>query len=252
MYSKFDITTAKYGEVLEMKRYDLAILPWGSTEPHNKHLPYCTDMLMAQAVAFEVAEKAHEQGINAMVLPGIPLGSQNPGQFELPYCIHATQQTQSMVLRDIVVSLRQQGIRKLLIFNGHGGNIFKGIIRDLMLQYPEMLIGVSEWFAFVPRNEFFDETEDDHAGEQETSTMLYYFPDLVRMELAGDGSSKPFAIEGLNKKVGWVPRDWAKTTQDTGVGFPKKATAEKGKKYMEAVIPKLVQLVVDLVKKEVY
>ena len=196
MYSKFDITTAKYGEVLEMKRYDLAILPWGSTEPHNKHLPYCTDMLMAQAVAFEVAEKAHEQGINAMVLPGIPLGSQNPGQFELPYCIHATQQTQSMVLRDIVVSLRQQGIRKLLIFNGHGGNIFKGIIRDLMLQYPEMLIGVS--------------------------------------------------------KVGWVPRDWAKTTQDTGVGFPKKASAEKGKKYMEAVIPKLVQLVVDLVKKEVY
>ena len=35
MYSKFDITTAKYGEVLEMKRYDLAILPWGSTEPHK-------------------------------------------------------------------------------------------------------------------------------------------------------------------------------------------------------------------------
>jgi creatinine amidohydrolase len=157
-----------------------------------------------------------------------------------------------MVLRDIVGSLRQQGIRKLLIFNGHGGNIFKGMIRDLMLQYPDMLIGVSEWFAFVPRNEFFDEAEDDHAGEQETSTMLYYFPDLVRMELAGDGSSKPFAIEGLNKKVGWVPRDWSKTTQDTGVGFPKKASAEKGKKYMEAVIPKLVQLVVDLVKKEVY
>ena len=51
MNSKFDITTAKWGEVKQMPRYDLAILPWGATEPHNQHLPYCTDMLTAQAVA---------------------------------------------------------------------------------------------------------------------------------------------------------------------------------------------------------
>ena len=55
MYSKFDITTARYGDVKD-KHYHLAILPWGSTEPHNLHLPYCTDLLHAQAVAFEAAE----------------------------------------------------------------------------------------------------------------------------------------------------------------------------------------------------
>ena len=68
MYSKYDITTAKWGEVKEMGHYDMAILPWGATEPHNFHLPYCTDLLTAQAVAFEVAEKASLQGVNLMVL----------------------------------------------------------------------------------------------------------------------------------------------------------------------------------------
>lgn len=82
--------------------------------------------------------------------------------------------------------------------------------------------------------------------------MLHYYPDLVRMDLAGDGKFNRFAIEGLNNKVAWMPRDWSKTTQDTGVGYPKKATAEKGKAYMEAVIPKMVQFVVDFATKELY
>lgn len=252
MNSKFDITTAKWGEVKQMPRYDLAILPWGATEPHNQHLPYCTDMLTAQAVAFEVAEKAAAQGVNLMVLPGIPLGSQNPGQIELPYCIHTSQTTQFAILRDIVRSLKRQGIYKLMIMSGHGGNIFKGIIRDIMIEDPEMTICHNEWFAFVSRTGFFEEKEDDHAGELETSVMLHYYPELVRMDLAGDGHFRKFAIEGLNTKVAWVPRDWAKVTEDTGVGYPKSATAEKGRRYMEAVVPKIVQFVVDFTTKEIY
>lgn len=252
MYSEFDITTAKWGEVEKMPRYDMAILPWGATEPHNKHLPYCTDMLTAQAVAFEVAEKAAEQGVNLMVLPGIPLGSQNPGQIELPYCIHTSQTTQFAVLRDVVRSLKRQGIYKLMIMSGHGGNIFKGIIRDIMIEDPEMTICQNEWFAIVPPAGYFEEKEDDHAGELETSVMLHYYPELVRMDLAGDGRFKRFAIEGLNTKVAWLPRDWAKVTEDTGVGYPKKATAEKGRRYIEAVVPRMVRFVVDFATKEIY
>lgn len=247
MYSKYDITTAKWGNVKTMPRYDMAILPWGATEPHNGHLPYCTDMLTAQAVAFEVAEKATERGVNLMVLPGIPLGSQNPGQIELPYCIHTSQETQIAVLRDVVRSLRRQGIRRLMIMSGHGGNIFKGMIRDIMIEYPDMLICHNEWFAFVPRTSFFEEKEDDHAGEQETSVMLHYYPEIVDMSLAGAGKFHKFALEGLNTKVAWLPRDWAQTTSDTGVGDPRKATAEKGRRYMEAVIPRIVDFVVDFV-----
>lgn len=252
MYSKNDITYAKWGEVSQMPHFHLAILPWGATEPHNRHLPYCTDMLTAQAVAFKVAEEATRRGVGVMVLPGIPLGSQNPGQIELPYCIHTSQETQFAILRDVVKSLKKQGINKLLIMSGHGGNNFKGIIRDIMIDDPSFTICHNEWFSIVPRKGYFEEPVDDHAGELETSVMLYLYPDKVRMDLAGNGNANLFAIDGLNSKVAWTPRDWSKTTKDTGVGDPHKATAEKGKRYLETVIPKITDFVVDFANNDIY
>ena len=248
MYSDFDITTAKWGDVSTVNHYDIAILPWGSTEPHNRHLPYCTDMLASQAIAFEVAEKASAAGVKLMVLPGIPLGSQNPGQTSLPFCLHARQHTQEAVLRDIVDSLDRAGVHKLLIINGHGGNIFKGFIRDLAVDKPDFMVISSEWYTFIPRKDYFEAQVDDHAGEQETSVMLHYYPELVKMDLAGPGKSRPFAIRGLNEKVGWIPRDWSKVTTDTGIGDPCSASAEKGRAYVNAVVSKYVDLVKDLVQ----
>jgi Uncharacterized protein, putative amidase len=252
MRSDFDITYAKWGNVSKMQHYDMALLPWGATEPHNKHLPYCTDMLTSQAVSFEVAAAASLRGVGVMVLPGIPLGSQNPGQIELPYCIHTSQATQFAILKDIVNSLKRQGINKLVIMSGHGGNIFKGMIRDIMIEDPSFIICHNEWFSIVKPSEYFEEKEDDHAGELETSVMLHYYPDAVDISLAGDGKFNKFAIEGFNTKVAWIPRDWAKVTKDTGVGNPKKATAEKGKRYIEAVIPKITDFIVDFATKSIY
>ena len=252
MYSDFDVTTAKWGLVSRRERYDLAILPWGATEPHNGHLPYCTDMLASQAIAFDTAAGAAARGVHAMVLPGVPFGSQNPGQSDLPFCIHTTQATQTAILRDIVRSLKRQGISKLLIINGHGGNSFKGMIRDLAEEDASFVICSSEWYTFIPRSEYFGEKVDDHAGEQETSVMLHYYPDLVRMDLAGDGRSRGFAIRGLNEKVAWHPRNWRKISRDTGVGCPHGATAEKGRRYAEAVVAKYVDFVVDFATKDLY
>lgn len=252
MYSKFDITTAKWGDVRQAPEYDIAILPWGATEPHNLHLPYCTDVLASQAIAFDVAEGASRRGIRLMVLPGVPFGSQNPGQKELPFCIHTSQVTQNAILRDIVSSLERQGIRKLLIINGHGGNTFKGMIRDLAVEKPDFLIVSSDWFAFIPRKGFFEAEIDDHAGEQETSVIMHYYPDLVKMEYAGSGESKPFAVEGLNGKVGWTPRNWSKVSRDTGIGNPSASTPEKGAKYAAAVVAEYVKLVCDLCRKDLY
>ena len=203
-----NITNANWGAVSKMKRPLLAILPWGATEPHNYHLPYCTDMLTAIAVADEVSYYASEKGIELMVLPGIPLGSQNPGQIELPYCIHTSTLTQFYVLRDIVISLSKQGINKLLVMSGHGGNNFKGYIRDLNVEFPSFEIAVCEWFNIVPRGDFFEEKYDDHAGELETSVMLHYYPELVDMSIAGSGEFSPLKIKGLNEKVAWMPRHW--------------------------------------------
>ncbi len=251
-YSSFDITTAKWGEVQQKAHYDIAILPWGSTEPHNGHLPYCTDMLAAQAIAFEVAGKAAAEGIKLMVLPGVPFGSQNPGQHTLPFCIHTSQSTQAAILRDIVCSLEHQGIHRLLIINGHGGNSFKGFIRDLAFEKPGFQILSSNWFAFIPHKDYFEASVDDHAGEHETSVMMHYYPELVKMEYAGIGATRPFAIQGLNEKVAWLPRDWSKVSADTGIGDPGKSTPEKGRAYAAAVVAQYVRLIVDLCRKEMY
>jgi creatinine amidohydrolase len=250
--SHIDLSVETYGNV-KGKPYSYAVLPWGATEPHNYHLPYLTDCYLAHDIAVDAVGKAWlKYGVRGMVLPAIPLGAQNPGQRELPFCIHARYETQKLVLSDIVESLNKQGVRILIIMNGHGGNSFKPMIRDLTIEYPEMLIVNCDWFAVEPRKGYFEEEFDDHAGEQETSVMMHYRPELVNLEIAGNGDSKAFAIESLNKKTGWVPRDWSKASFDTGVGTPKKSTAIKGAKYADVVTDKIAVLFNELVNKNLY
>lgn len=246
MISPFLISSATFGEVKQQAHYDWAILPWGSTEPHNGHLPYGTDVICPEGIACRVAEGLSAVGIHAMVLPGVPFGSQNPGQTGLPFCIHARQETQSAILRDIVDSLKRQGIGKLLLINGHGGNSFKGMVRDLAAEYPAFMLLVSDWYSVLPREKYSEADVDDHAGEQETSVVMYFRPELVKMEYAGTGDSKPFAIEGLNHKVAWVPRDWARVSADTGIGNPSKASAEKGKRYVEDAVALYVKMLQEI------
>ncbi|MBN1822383.1 MAG: creatininase family protein, partial [Prolixibacteraceae bacterium] len=74
--------------------FDIAVLPWGATEPHNLHLPYGTDSLETKEIVKEVVEKAWEAGCKVMMLPTIPFGVQNPGQIELPFCLHVKPSTQ--------------------------------------------------------------------------------------------------------------------------------------------------------------
>lgn len=243
---EIDLSTSCYGVVKKLK-YEIAILPWGATEPHNLHLPYLTDCILPHDIAVEAAELALKQsGIRCMVLPPVPFGSHNPGQRELPFCIHTRCSTQQAILEDIIASLHAQGLRKLIIIGGHGGNNFKGMIRDLAVTYPDFIIATTDWFSIIPTKGYFEEDIDDHAGEQETSVMMHYHPELVKLEEAGNGDSTPFAISSLNEKVAWVPRHWNKTTIDSGVGNPKKASAEKGERYAKAVVEKIAKLFIEM------
>ena len=247
--SPYDLSTATWGEVRKQDHYDWAILPWGSTEPHNYHLPYGTDVICSSGIACKVAEGLSAYGIRAMVLPGVPFGSQNPGQLDLPFCLHTRQETQAAILRDIVTSLKHQSIGRLLIINGHGGNSFKGMIRDLMADDPSFLILSSEWYTVLPIKDYFEAPIDDHAGEQETSVVMYLRPGLVKLENAGTGESKRFAIEGLNGKVAWHPRDWSRVSVDTGIGNPSGATPEKGRRYVEDVVALYVKMLREIIEK---
>ena len=245
MNREIDLSVSAYG-VTRPLDYDIVILPWGATEPHNLHLPYLTDAILAHDMAVDAARHAlDDYGIRVMVLPPVAMGAQNPGQRDLKFCIHYRYDTQRAILADTVASLHHQGFRKLLIVNGHGGNTFKSMIRDLAVDYPDFFILSSEWFTVLPGKEWFDEP-GDHADELETSVMMHYHPELVNLSEAGPGCANPFALQSLREKTAWLPRHWNNVTSDTGIGDPRRATAEKGARFAAAVAERYALLLRDI------
>ena len=234
-------------KVVRETRYELAVLPWGATEAHNYHLPFGTDNFESEYIAAESARLAWQAGARVAVLPTVPYGV-NTGQMDIPLTINMNPSTQAAVLGDIVASLSGHGVRKLVILNSHGGNDFKQMIRELQGARPEMFVCTLNWWQILPQSDFF-ERQDDHAGEMETSIMLALRPDLVLpLSEAGAGRARPFTLKGLREKWVWAPRSWTRTTDDTGVGDPAAATAEKGRRFLEAVTGKISEFLVDLAK----
>ena len=245
MNREIDLSVSAYG-VTRPLDYDIVILLWGATEPHNLHLPYLTDSILSHDVAVDAAQIALDKyDVRAMVLPSVMMGAQNPGQRDLKFCIHYRYDTQRAILTDIVANLHHQGFRKLLIVNGHGGNSFKSMIRDLAVDFPDFLLLSSEWFTVLPGKEWFDDP-GDHADELETSVMMHYHPELVNLAEAGPGEAHPFALQGLREKTAWLPRHWTRVTSDTGIGDPRLATAEKGRRFAEVVAAKYALLLKEL------
>ena len=247
---EFDLSVSAYG-VARQYHYDLAVLPWGATEPHNLHLPYLTDCILSHDIAVDAAVKCFDDyGKRCMVMPPVPMGSQNPGQRDLPFCVHYRYETQRAILSDLVANLYHQGMRKLLIINGHGGNNFKNMIRDLTIDYPDFIIATGEWFKMADPKEFFEQP-GDHADEVETSVMMYYHPELVNLGEAGPGAGKGFRIEALKNHAVWMPRNWSMISpHDTGVGDPSRSTAEKGRRFAGAVTDRYARFLNDFARVE--
>ncbi len=224
---------------------DLVILPWGATEAHNLHLPYATDVLQSDHLAAEAARLAHEQGAKVMVLPTIPFGV-NTGQTDIYLDINLNPSTMTAIVGDVLDTLDRQGVRKFLIFNSHGGNDFKPILRELGLQYPDMFLAFTNWFSTVDKSNYF-ENDGDHADEMETSLMLYIRPDLVRpLADAGPGIEHKIKIKSIQQGWAWTERKWSEVTDDTGIGDPRQATVEKGAAYFKDVTQKMAELFVEI------
>ncbi|MFW5699536.1 MAG: creatininase family protein [Bacteroidota bacterium] len=223
--------------------YSLVILPWGATEAHNYHLPYGTDIYESDLISAEAARIAWEKGAKSIVLPTVPYGV-NTGQRDIKLDINLMPSTQLNIIFDVLDSIQNHGLHKVLLVNSHGGNNFKPLIREAGAHFPDMTLAMAEWFKAVDKKDFFDEPNGDHADEMETSLMLYCHPQLVKpLEEAGDGHAKTFSIPELNEGWAWMERKWSKVTADTGIGDPRKATSEKGKAYFEAVTQKLAGLI---------
>ena len=226
MASTFDLN---YQDIKE-NTPEVVILPWGATEAHNYHLPYSTDVTEAFMVADRATDLANLSGAKTVCLPPIPFGA-NAQQLDQYITISFSVETIYKILLDVVFSLTRQGIKKLVIFNFHGGNEFKPFIRDLMGKH-DIFILLIDAFSMLPIDvkEIFDES-GDHAGELETSLMLYLREKSVRLEHAGEGKRNKYKLSSLSEKGVWTPRPWSKVHPDTGSGNPALATVKKGEQY---------------------
>src|SRR5215218_10206692 len=85
-------------------RFEVAVLPWGATEPHNYHLPYATDNIQCDAVAAESARRAWEAGAKVIVLPTVPFGVQTT-QLDLKLALNVNPSTQAALLGDLAAAV---------------------------------------------------------------------------------------------------------------------------------------------------
>jgi creatinine amidohydrolase len=232
-------------KAIKDQHVDLAVLPWGATEAHNYHLPYATDNFMVEKIAEASAQKAWDNGSRVIILPTIPFGV-NTGQLDIKLDINLNPGTQYAILNDITDVLNRHGIYKFLILNGHGGNDFKQMIRELGPKYPKMFICTCNWYQSFATSDFF-ENGGGHADEMETSIMQYIAPDHVRpLSEAGEGTGKKFRIKALNENWAWAERKWSQVTSDTGIGNPQKATPGKGQRCFDEVTGKIAKFMTDL------
>lgn len=243
----FILHEATYRQTCEWQP-TVAILPWGATEAHNWHLPHGTDTIEATCLAEQAAALAAKADARCIVLPTIPFGNNNT-QLTQTATITMRTRTQLAVLHDVAESLHKQGIHKLVLLNFHGGNDFKAIIRDVMLDVPIFIVLVNGYqLAAGDLKQYLTDAKLGHADEFETSLLLHLTPDLVApLETAGSGSTTESALPVLTSTPGaWCPRDWETLTVDTGDGNPQAATAEKGAAVFAIMVDRLSKLLVEL------
>jgi creatinine amidohydrolase len=231
-------------KTVDQTPYEVAILPWGATEAHNYHLPYGTDNVQAEGVAVRAAERAWTAGARAVVLPTVPFGV-NTTQLDIKLTLNLNPSTQALLLADLVAALDGQGIHKLLVVNGHGGNDFRQMIRELQPK-TRVFLSMINWWSCVDVTQFVEEA-GDHAGEAETAAMLHLAPELVRpLAAAGAGHARPSRLRGVREGWAWAPRRWTQVTADTGIGNPARATPAKGEAYVNAAVERIASFVVEL------
>ncbi|HOE10974.1 MAG TPA: creatininase family protein [bacterium] len=225
--------------------FEVAVLPFGATEPHNLHLPYGNDTLTVTAIAESACRKANEQGASALLLPSMPYGVDS-NLMAFPFTMNCRPSTHLTFMQDLVDSLEHHGICKLVIANGHGGNEFGFILRE-MFGATSVFLSVYEWWKAVEDNLPPDcRPTGDHADHMETSLSLYLFPHLVDMRVADDGATKTCRLEAVRKGYVKITRPWHLVTRNAGVGDPRQATAEKGEKIFNLAVEQLAAYLVEL------
>lgn len=169
----------------------LAILPVGSLEQHGPHLPVITDTASAVAAAVRAAQLVDES-VPLAVLPGLWLGM---SEHHLPFggTITLDYSAYHGVLRSIARSLTAIGFRRLLIVNGHGGNVdpLAVAVRELAVEFDMPIVATTPWYLAAEETSALFEADDGpkHACEGEASVMLAIAGDIVKTDKFKDAEA---------------------------------------------------------------
>ena len=246
--SKYKWAELSWKEAEEkLKVTDIALLPVGAIEQHGPHLPLDVDSYDAEYLAVKVAQACSDP--KPLVLPLIPYGvSYHHDDFA--GTISITNNTLASLVHEIGTSIARQGIKKIIIINGHGDN------KPTLTYAAQMINRDTGIFVAVDTGESSDIDLDEltltpndiHAGETETSTSIALRPHLVSMDKA-EKNLLNFPSRYLNfsslRNVPWYSK--TKNISENGVmGDPTLATREKGEKIWDIMIAHLVGFVEDL------
>ena len=140
---------------------------------------------------------------------------------------------------------------KLVVLNGHGGNDFRQMLRELQSCHPGIFLSSVSWFQIpFPADTFT--LPGDHADERETSMMLHINESLVLPKQEwGSGATNAWKLAAMREKWAWAQRAWTSATVDTGSGDPQHSTAEKGRRYLEIINSRLADYLVELAAADV-
>lgn len=243
------LSEVSYGFVKE-NPYEVAVLPLGATEPHNLHLPYGTDMYEGTVVGERICEAAHKLGAKVVLLPTMPYGTET-NMRRFPLAINVNPSTLFQVVTDIVESLANSGVRKIVLLNSHGGNDMKALLRELYGKTSAYVFLCNWYTVFSDRATEIYEHPDDHAGEMETSFILSTHPHLVARLPDGslhadDGRTAKTQFEAINR--GWVTltRPWHLLTTNSGSGYPHRADPSKADRTLEILAERLGPFLAEL------
>jgi len=216
-------------------KIDKALVAIGSTESHGGHLPFGCDTFVCYDVALEVARRLDR----TVVVPPLWYGMSMHYRHK-PMCISLTNDTLIRVTREIFESLVYWGIKKIVVINGHDGNIppIEIAARDLKVKYPDVGMAVLDaWWVtagnLLPKDTFEVWDGLGHGGEGETSIALAIFPELCDMERAEGMIPK---MEPNIKQI-W---NFQELTDHGASGAPWKGTADKGRQMKKVLVDYLV------------
>ncbi len=257
-----DLTTQDFARLLASgdAAQTIAVLPVAATEQHGPHLPLSVDTVLVDGVV--AAALPHlASDVPVLFLPTQAVGF-SPEHARFPGTLTLKTETIVRLWTDIGESVAAAGIKKLVLFNSHGGqvSVMDLVARDLRARLDLLVYSVS-WFNLPlldaqgqDVNAYFSADEHRfgiHAGDVETSMMLTLNPERVDMSQAQNFASssqcraQKYAVLGNGKsaKLGWQMQDY---NVQGAVGNAAAATADKGLAVVQAAGRSLAQLLTEL------